>query len=83
MTENTKKESKKPPDGGWGWFVCLGSSLITVNSSRVTISFYCVKVIYLRFNKNIVYKKINIITKKNLLLEIKMILYNAMIKSYS
>jgi len=38
MTENKKNDIKEQaPDGGWGWFVCLGSSLITVNISRVII----------------------------------------------
>ncbi|KMQ88496.1 monocarboxylate transporter 12 [Lasius niger] len=39
MTENTKKDSKKPPDGGWGWFVCLGSSLITLSLRSLDPSF--------------------------------------------
>lgn len=39
MTENTKKDAKKPPDGGWGWFVCLGSSLITLSLRSLDPSF--------------------------------------------
>lgn len=31
MAENKEEDGKnQAPDGGWGWFVCLGSSLITV-----------------------------------------------------
>lgn len=38
MTENKKNDTKgQAPDGGYGWFVCLGSSLITVNVNRVII----------------------------------------------
>lgn len=35
MTESKNKTKEEAPDGGWGWFVCLGSSLITVNVNRV------------------------------------------------
>ncbi|XP_017789942.1 PREDICTED: uncharacterized protein LOC108572253 [Habropoda laboriosa] len=30
---------KKAPDGGWGWFVCLGSSLITLSLRSLDPSF--------------------------------------------
>ncbi|KAL6440489.1 hypothetical protein ACFW04_003188 [Cataglyphis niger] len=39
MIENIKKDVKKPPDGGWGWFVCLGSSLITLSLRSLDPSF--------------------------------------------
>ncbi|XP_053975310.1 monocarboxylate transporter 2 isoform X1 [Hylaeus volcanicus] len=31
--------NKKAPDGGWGWFVCLGSSLITLSLRSLDPSF--------------------------------------------
>lgn len=38
MSESKKKENKKQIlDGGWGWFVCLGSSLITVNYPKLLL----------------------------------------------
>ncbi|XP_018400234.1 PREDICTED: monocarboxylate transporter 12-like [Cyphomyrmex costatus] len=40
MTENTKNVIKgQAPDGGWGWFVCLGSSLITLSLRSLDPSF--------------------------------------------
>jgi len=31
MAQNKRNVTKgQAPDGGWGWFICLGSSLITV-----------------------------------------------------
>lgn len=39
MTKNKKNNTKgKALDGGWGWFVCLGSSLISVNINKVITS---------------------------------------------
>lgn len=38
MKENKGEDAKsRAPDGGWGWFVCLGSSLITVKYNKVAI----------------------------------------------
>lgn len=51
MTENIRRDVKKSLDGGWGWFVCLGSSLITVNYSRVTV--IMLKSFIHAFNKSI------------------------------
>lgn len=40
MAENKKNETKeRAPDGGWGWFVCLGSSLITLSLRSLDPSF--------------------------------------------
>ncbi|KYQ56363.1 Monocarboxylate transporter 1 [Trachymyrmex zeteki] len=40
MTENKKNDIKgQAPDGGWGWFVCLGSSLITLSLRSLDPSF--------------------------------------------
>lgn len=40
MTENKKTSTKgQAPDGGWGWFVCLGSSLITLSLRSLDPSF--------------------------------------------
>ncbi|XP_020283491.1 monocarboxylate transporter 13-like [Pseudomyrmex gracilis] len=40
MSESKKKENKKQIlDGGWGWFVCLGSSLITLSLRSLDPSF--------------------------------------------
>lgn len=41
MIENVKKEknAKKSLDGGWGWFVCLGSSLVTLSLRSLDPSF--------------------------------------------
>ncbi|KAG5315825.1 MOT1 protein, partial [Acromyrmex insinuator] len=40
MTENKKNGIKQQaPDGGWGWFVCLGSSLITLSLRSLDPSF--------------------------------------------
>ncbi|KAG5336532.1 MOT1 protein, partial [Acromyrmex charruanus] len=40
MTENKKNDIKQQaPDGGWGWFVCLGSSLITLSLRSLDPSF--------------------------------------------
>ncbi|XP_076648267.1 monocarboxylate transporter 12 [Halictus rubicundus] len=33
------KDIKKAPDGGWGWFVCLGTSLITLSLRSLDPSF--------------------------------------------
>lgn len=32
VVKNSEKKKSKSLDGGWGWFACLGSSLITVIS---------------------------------------------------
>ncbi|XP_012532558.1 monocarboxylate transporter 12 [Monomorium pharaonis] len=40
MTENKENDTKgQAPDGGWGWFVCLGSSLITLSLRSLDPSF--------------------------------------------
>ncbi|GAB1869161.1 Monocarboxylate transporter 12 [Camponotus japonicus] len=39
MTENIRRDTKKSLDGGWGWFVCLGSSLITLSLRSLDPSF--------------------------------------------
>ncbi|TGZ52829.1 Monocarboxylate transporter, partial [Temnothorax longispinosus] len=40
MTENKKNDTKgQAPDGGWGWFVCLGSSLIALSLRSLDPSF--------------------------------------------
>ncbi|XP_029173669.1 uncharacterized protein LOC114942459 [Nylanderia fulva] len=39
MTDNTKKEAKRTLDGGWGWFVCFGSSLISLSLRSLDPSF--------------------------------------------
>ncbi|XP_011862379.1 PREDICTED: uncharacterized protein LOC105559003 [Vollenhovia emeryi] len=40
MTENKKNNSKgQTLDGGWGWFICLGSSLITLSLRSLDPSF--------------------------------------------
>ncbi|XP_011156579.1 monocarboxylate transporter 1 [Solenopsis invicta] len=40
MTENKKNDTKgQAPDGGYGWFVCLGSSLITLSLRSLDPSF--------------------------------------------
>lgn len=39
MTENIRRDVKKSLDGGWGWFVCLGSSLITLSLRSLDPSF--------------------------------------------
>ncbi|KYN13878.1 PREDICTED: uncharacterized protein LOC108766313 [Trachymyrmex cornetzi] len=40
MTENKKNDIKgQALDGGWGWFVCLGSSLITLSLRSLDPSF--------------------------------------------
>ncbi|XP_076163506.1 monocarboxylate transporter 12 isoform X2 [Ptiloglossa arizonensis] len=36
---NVDYNKKKAPDGGWGWFVCLGSSLITLSLRSLDPSF--------------------------------------------
>ncbi|XP_017882765.1 monocarboxylate transporter 2-like, partial [Ceratina calcarata] len=36
---NTEVANRKAPDGGWGWFVCLGSSLITLSLRSLDPSF--------------------------------------------
>ena len=36
---NREDVKKKAPDGGWGWFVCLGSSLITLSLRSLDPSF--------------------------------------------
>ncbi|XP_076636845.1 monocarboxylate transporter 2-like isoform X2 [Colletes latitarsis] len=36
---NVVHSKKKAPDGGWGWFVCLGSSLITLSLRSLDPSF--------------------------------------------
>ncbi|XP_076762853.1 monocarboxylate transporter 2-like [Xylocopa sonorina] len=36
---NAEDAKKKAPDGGWGWFVCLGSSLITFSLKSLDPSF--------------------------------------------
>ncbi|XP_076243913.1 monocarboxylate transporter 12-like [Calliopsis andreniformis] len=36
---NPKDVRKKAPDGGWGWFVCLGSSLISLSLRSLDPSF--------------------------------------------
>jgi len=46
MTKNKEKNiTKQAPDGGWGWFVCLGSSLITVNNIIIAYV-YGIEIIY-------------------------------------
>ncbi|XP_011639056.1 monocarboxylate transporter 3-like [Pogonomyrmex barbatus] len=41
MTEENKKKNIKgqAPDGGWGWFICLGSSLILLSLRSLDPSF--------------------------------------------
>ncbi|XP_014487676.1 PREDICTED: monocarboxylate transporter 3-like isoform X2 [Dinoponera quadriceps] len=40
MAENSSKDAKqRAPDGGWGWFVCLGSSLISISLRSLDPSF--------------------------------------------
>ncbi|XP_034952019.1 monocarboxylate transporter 1 [Chelonus insularis] len=41
ITKDKKVEEHKPkaPDGGWGWFVCFGSSLITLSLRSLDPSF--------------------------------------------
>lgn len=39
MTEKIKKDAKKSLDGGWGWLVCFGSSLITLSLRSLDPSF--------------------------------------------
>lgn len=39
MSDSTKKDAKKFLDGGWGWFVCLGSSLISLSLRSLDPSF--------------------------------------------
>lgn len=47
MTENKNNNTKgQAPNGGWGWFVCLGSSLITVNINRVITISTEIKIIF-------------------------------------
>ncbi|XP_043260775.1 monocarboxylate transporter 12-like [Colletes gigas] len=36
---NVVHSKKRAPDGGWGWFVCLGSSLITLSLRSLDPSF--------------------------------------------
>nr|XP_012228858.1 PREDICTED: uncharacterized protein LOC105675931 [Linepithema humile] len=40
MTENKEEDAtSQAPDGGWGWFVCLGSSLIALSLRSLDPSF--------------------------------------------
>ncbi|KAK2585107.1 hypothetical protein KPH14_008618 [Odynerus spinipes] len=39
MKDSVDDVKKKAPDGGWGWFVCLGSSLITLSLRSLDPSF--------------------------------------------
>ncbi|KAG7207314.1 hypothetical protein KM043_008981 [Ampulex compressa] len=39
MTDSPREGTPKAPDGGWGWFVCLGRSLITLSLRSLEPSF--------------------------------------------